>query len=266
MSAPTNTNIVRGMSNADYHSQTSISKSGLDLIRKAPAIYKWRKENPQPTSPAMRMGTLVHTAILEPHLLSELLIAPTVDRRTTAGKAEWAAFVAEANGREVVTEDELAQLTAIRNAAHAHPAAGKALAMIEEVETSIFWERDGIQCRCRPDAILSNGVIIDVKTTRGATVDDFVRSVVQYRYHVQAAYYSDGYKAAFGESPKGFCFLAIENESPHLCAVYVASEAMTLRGRSNYEEDLRTYSRCLDTNEWPGLSETPTVIDLPTWA
>jgi hypothetical protein len=263
---PTNAHVVRGLSNHDYHAQTSISKSGLDLIRKAPAVYKWRRDNPQPPTPAMRMGTLVHTAILEPDSMSELLLAPTVDRRTSAGKAEWAAFLIESEGREIVTADELEQLSAIRDAVWSHPACGKALGMIAEVETSIGWTLDGIDCRCRPDAILTNSVILDVKTTRGATADEFVKSVAQYRYHVQAAFYSDGYKAAFGEAPKGFLFVAVETEVPHLCACYVASEAMIVRGRADYEADLRTYARCLEADEWPGLSETPVIIDLPKWA
>lgn len=266
MTAPTTAQVVRGLSNQDYHAQSSISKSGLDLIRKAPAVYRWRKDNPQPPTPAMRMGTLVHTAILEPDRMSELIVAPTVDRRTSAGKAEWAAFLIESEGKEIATAEELEQLSAIRDAAWSHPACRKALGMIAEVETSIGWQIDGIDCRCRPDAILTNGVILDVKTTRGATADEFAKSCAQYRYHVQAAFYSDGYKAAFGDPPKGFIFLAVETEVPHLCAIYVASEAMTVRGRADYEADLRTYSRCMETGEWPGLSETPTVIDLPKWA
>ena len=266
MNATTNAQIVRGMSNADYHAQPSISKSGLDLIRKAPSIYKWRRENPQETTPAMRMGTLVHTAILEPHLMSNLTVAPSFDRRTTAGKAAHAAFQIEAEGKEIVTAEELDLLAGISDAVWNHAGCARALGMIAEVETSISWELDGVDCRCRPDAILTNGVLLDVKTTRGATADEFAKSVAQYRYHVQAAFYSDGYRAAFGEAPKGFIFLAVETTAPHLCAIYVASAAMILRGRADYERDLETFRFCRSTDEWPGLPVTPTVIDLPKWA
>lgn len=256
------------MSNADYHSQKAVSKSGLDLIRKAPAIFKHRRENPLLPTDAMRMGTLVHTAVLEPHLLDDLMIAPKFDRRTSAGKAAYEAFMIESEGKELVTQDELDKLRDITRAVHAHPGAAKALAQLVEVETSIFWTdpETGIECRCRPDGVLSSGVIVDLKTTRGAAMEDFQKSVAQYRYHVQSAFYSDGYAAAYGATPPGFVFIAVETEPPYLVACYVASAAMIARGRSDYQTDLRTYAWCIENDEWPGLAPEPVYIDLPRWA
>lgn len=264
---PTNTTVV-GLSNADYHALPSISKSGLDLIRKAPAIFKNRRENPQPPTPAMRLGTLTHTAILEPHEMKNLIIAPEVDKRTAQGKADWAAFLIESEGKEIVVPDELTKLNAIRDSVWAHPAASKALAMLREVETSIFWtdSETDVECRCRPDGILTNGVLIDVKTTKDARPDEFAKSIANYRYHVQAAFYEDGYFEAYGEMPKGFMFIAVETEPPYLVACYVASDLMKIRGRADYQKDLRTYKECVETDTWPGLSETPLMIDLPKWA
>jgi exodeoxyribonuclease VIII len=261
-----------------------VSKSGLDLIRKAPALFQYRREHPSETTPAMRMGTLVHTAILEPHMMAEEWIVvpedapnrPSTRQRfakkpspeTVAACAWWDDFDQRTLGKEIVTEEELEKLDAIRKAVWAHPAAGKALGMLREVEASIFWTDPvtGVECRCRPDGILSNGLIVDVKTTKDARPDEFVKSVANYRYHVQAAYYSDGYKAVIGDAPKGFAFIAVETEPPHLVAVYVASEAMILRGRADYEADLATYKRCDESGEWPGLPDQPVVIDLPKWA
>jgi exodeoxyribonuclease VIII len=256
------------MSNADYHAQSAISKSGLDLIARCPAMFKHRRENPILPTPAMRMGTLVHTAILEPHDLANLVVAPKIDRRSAAGKAEWEAFKVFAEGKEIVDADELDELQAITKAVHAHPAAGQALSMLSSVEDSIFWtDTDtGIDCRCRPDGILTNGLIIDVKTTKDARPDEFAKSIANYRYHVQSAFYSDGYNAMFGAPPKGFMFIAVETVAPYLVACYVASPEMIIRGRSDYKRDLTTYARCLETDEWPGLPEKPVKIDLPKWA
>jgi exodeoxyribonuclease VIII len=255
------------MSNADYHALPSVSKSGLDLIHKAPALYKYRRENPLTPTPAMRMGTLVHTAVLEPDTLRDrVMVAPKVDRRTTAGKAEWEAFLVASEGKELVDADELDKLAAIRDAVWAHPSALKALRSVTDVESSIFWNKDSVDCRCRPDAITSNKVIVDLKTTRDASPEGFAKSVAQYRYHVQAAYYSDGFREAFGEPPKGFVFIAVETEPPFLVGVYVASDAMTIRGRADYEADLETYRRCVAADNWPGYADTPLTIDLPKWA
>ena len=260
---------IRGMSNEEYHSLPSISKSGLDLIRKAPALFKWTRDNPTEPTEAMRWGTLVHTAILEPDTLEErTIIAPVVDRRTTQGKADWAAFQIEAKGREIVTADEIDGLRATRDAVWTHPATSKALGMIREVETSIFWQDEctGIECRCRPDAIMTNGTILDVKTTKDARPDEFAKSIANYRYHVQAAFYADGFKAAFGEPPRGFAFLAVEKTRPFLCALYVLDAKAVLRGRSEYEADLDVLKRCRETDTWPGLPDAPVILDLPKWA
>lgn len=265
MTTPT---IRHDLTNAEYHASTAISKSGLDLIRRAPYLYAYRRENPQEQTPAMRLGTLTHTVVLEPEVFAHSVIARPegIDRRTSAGKADWAAFEIMAEGREIITNEEGAKLAAIRDAVRSHPAAAKALTGSPTIEQSIFWDSDGIACRCRPDAVTSKGVIVDLKTTRDASPEGFAKSIAQYRYHVQAAFYSDGYRAAFGEAPRGFVFIAVETEPPYLVAVYVASEAMTQRGRVDYQTDLDTFRRCQESGTWPGYSDAPLTIDLPKWA
>ena len=266
MNAPTT--IRHDLTNAEYHASPAISKSGLDLIRKAPALYRWRRSNPTEQTPAMRLGTLTHTVVLESEVFARsVIVRPEgIDRRTSAGKLAWAEFEVQAEGKEIITNDEWTKLAAIRDAVRSHPAAAKALAGSPVIEQSIFWDADGIACRCRPDAVTEKGVIVDLKTTRDASPDGFAKSVAQYRYHVQAAFYSDGYRAAFGEAPRGFVFIAVETEPPYLVAVYVASETMTSRGRIEYQADLDTFRECLATDTWPGYSSSPLTLDLPKWA
>lgn len=262
------TTIRHDLTNAEYHASPAISKSGLDLIRKAPALYAYRRDNPTEQTPAMRLGSLTHTVVLEPEVFAHSVIARPegIDRRTSAGKADWAAFEIMAEGREIITNEEGAKLAAICDAVRSHPAAAKALAGSPTIEQSIFWDADGIACRCRPDAVTERGVIVDLKTTRDASPEGFSKSIQAYRYHVQAAFYSDGYRAAFGEAPRGFVFVAVETEAPYLVAVYVASEAMTQRGRVDYQTDLDTFRRCQESGTWPGYSDAPLTIDLPKWA
>ena len=260
--------IRHDLTNAQYHASPAISKSGLDLIRKAPALYAYRRWNPQEQTPAMRLGTLTHTVVLEPEVFARsVIVRPKgIDRRTSAGKLAWAEFEVQAEGREIITAEEMSKLCEIQQAVHNHPAAAKALAGSPVIEQSIFWDADGIACRCRPDAVTERGVIVDLKTTSDASPEGFARSIASYRYHVQAAFYSDGYRAAFGEPPRGFVFIAVETEPPYLVAVYVASMTMTSRGRFDYREDLDTFRRCQETGTWPGYSDAPLTIDLPKWA
>src|SRR5690606_39465824 len=61
--------ITTSMSNEEYHSlPDSISKSGLDLIARSPAHYRYA-ERREPTR-AMVIGTAIHAAILEPDVFA----------------------------------------------------------------------------------------------------------------------------------------------------------------------------------------------------
>ena len=57
--------------NTEYHASPRLSKSKLDLIDKAPALYKYRiiDGNKRPETPALAAGTAVHMFCFEPHLL-----------------------------------------------------------------------------------------------------------------------------------------------------------------------------------------------------
>lgn len=263
--------IVRDMPPADYHAHPAISSHGLADIRKSPAIYRWKRDNPPPPTPQMRMGTLIHLAVLEPdRFASEVVVAPNVDRRTSAGKAEWAQFVLEAGDREVIDADEQRKIIGMQNAVFAHPAARKALGMdgseVDGVEQSLFWEMGGVACRARLDLTLRNAVITDLKTASDASWEAFSRAMFNFRYDGQSAFYWDGYTATHETHPKAFVFVVVEPEPPHLVAVYVPSAETIAHGRLRNNVDLATYSRCLMHDEWPGLGDKPIKIDLPKWA
>lgn len=272
MQTPTNpapgARIVIDMSNDEYHAHPSISKSGLDLIRRAPALYKWRQTNPQPFKACFRTGTLAHTLLLEPERFErEVMVMPKFDRRTTAGKLAHADFIARHGERDYATDEEYAELKGMREAVWKHPAANRLLSKVEAVEQSVFWidPVTGIECRCRPDAWRVDDIIIDFKTARDASPIGFAKSVENYRYHVQDAYYSDGVKAVTGKAPR-FVFIAVEPEPPHLVGVYVLTEEARATGRKLYREDLNTLGTCRSLDQWPGYGEKILPLDLPKWA
>ena len=77
-----------------YHTDTSrVSKSGLDLINRAPALYYERYLNPnaapQKESPALIIGSAAHCAVFEPAEFGKrYAVAPHCDRRTKEGAKE----------------------------------------------------------------------------------------------------------------------------------------------------------------------------------
>lgn len=272
MQAPTNpttgASIVIDMSNDDYHAHPSISKSGLDLIRRAPSLYLWRQQHKQPFKACYRTGTLAHTLLLEPDRFErEVMVMPKFDRRTTVGKLAHEAFIAEHGQRDYATEEEYELLKGMREAVWNHPAANRLLSKDGVAEQSIFWTDPvtGLQCRCRPDKLRIDDIVIDFKTARDASPAGFARSVTNYRYHVQDPFYCDGIKAYTGTMPK-FVFIAVEPEPPHLVGVYVLTEEAKATGRKLYQQDLATLKTCMQTGNWPGYGDKILPLDLPKWA
>lgn len=264
--------VYKGIANDAYHSGEGISKSGLDLIARSPLHY-WSKyldpqrEQHEPT-PAMMLGTAIHSAVLEPELFaSDYLVMPKFDRRTKDGKADFEAFMAEAEGKTIISADDYAACVDIQRNVRTHPAA-QTLMKDGEPELSVFWtdEETGVLCKCRPDWMNYNlNVIVDVKSTEDASPEGFQRSIAKYGYHVQAAWYLDGFKAATGYAPKAFVFAAIEKKRPYATAFYYADAEMIELGRILYRERLNTYAECLKRNLWPGYPQQLQEISLPAW-
>lgn len=262
--------IIPDLPAAEYHRHPAVSKHGLDDFRKAPALYRWNRDNPrETTTPALLFGSLYHTVVLEPHrVAAEYHVMPVVDRRTKDGKAAWEQAMAEAAGKQQIKPDDIAKALAMREALMRHPAARAAVEdQRQHVEASMFWTdpTTGVECRGRPDIIRTDGMLIDPKTCQDASPEAFTRAAFNYGYHRQAAFYMAGLEAITGEKPRAFVFVAQESEPPFLTAVYVASPQMIELGRKELAEDLDRFAHCLHNNTWPGLPDKPQELTLPTW-
>jgi exodeoxyribonuclease VIII len=256
--------VITGLPSAEYHARPEISKSGLDLVNLSPAHYWASRTTPRTETPAMRFGTAAHARILEPDTFAErYIIGPEgIDRRTKEGKAAWAAFELEAEERIVIKAEEAALLEAMAESVWAHPMA-RQLLNDGQAETSLFSELDGVAVKCRPDWWTS-GAIMDLKTTERARPDLFAKSVAAYRYHVQAAFYSD-IAATVDERPR-FLFVAVEKAPPFAVAVVELDDDAMAAGRAVYRRDLANYAACLALNHWPAYASTVETITLPRWA
>ena len=98
------------ISNKEYRSREGISSSDLKKIMKSPAHYKYWKDNPQEDTPALLFGRAAHKYILETYdFYNEFAVAPNCDRRTKEGKETWNKFVAESEGKDIITEEQFKQ-------------------------------------------------------------------------------------------------------------------------------------------------------------
>jgi len=262
------------MDNAAYHAHSAISKSQLDQVARSPLHYWARyldpnRVTPEPTA-AMAIGSAVHTHVLElDQWDARYVTAPDgIDRRTKAGKAEWEAFTTASTGRAVLAKADAEQVMRMGHAVFGHPAAAMLLGLPGKAETTHMWvdAATGLQCKCRPDWLTDDGrLIVDLKTTEDASARGFARSIAQWRYHVQAAWYLDGVQQATGTRPEQFLFVCVEKRAPFACAVYAADAEMIAAGAQTAARDLEVLATCKAGDVWPGYSDQIEPISLPAW-
>ena len=262
------------MENADYHRHWAVSKSGLDQIAKSPLHYWARfldpdRVWPEPT-PAMRLGTALHTHVLELSKWDDqIAVAPSdINRRTKEGREQWAAFEAAAKRKTVITADDAAQVMAMGRAVMRHPAAAMLLGLPGKAETTHMWTdaSTGLECKCRPDWLTDDGsIVVDLKTTKAASIQGFKRSIADYRYHVQAGWYLHGIEQATARRPDQFIFICVETTAPYAVAVYAADAEMIERGHDQAMRDLAKLAVCKAADHWPSYSDQIETISLPGW-
>lgn len=229
-------------SNEDYHkNRRYISSSGIKKIHKK-SVYHYLNELPFSSS-SMELGTLIHTAVLEPEKLAdEYYVMPSVDRRTKAGKEEYSLHLERSKGK-ILIDDSMVKVK--DNIVENFLANQDAVRYTKgDIELSHYTELMGVPVKVRPDCYnKKEGFISDPKTCQDNSPKAFKRDVFKYGYHIQAAFYSD----ALGVDPKNFVFIAIETKHPYSVQCYTLGEEMIEFGREDYQSALFKWKEYLET-------------------
>ena len=254
---------------ADYFARSALNISRLKELRRSALHYRYAVDHPK-VSAAMTLGTAAHCATLEPERFERDFV--TWDRRTESGRAAprtgkaWDAFVAEAAGRTVLTADEVATARAIAAAVRSDAVAGKYLES-GEPEVTIEWETNGRACKGRADWIThldGDPALVGLKTARDCRHFAFGSIAARLGYHLQWAFYFDGFEAATGKAPR-MVEIVVESAPPHAVVVYVVPEDVIAQGRDEYLQLMERLAVCEREDYWPGPAETEQIISLPSW-
>ena len=261
------------LTNKEYHSSAGISKSGLDLVNESPSSYIWRKEAPvnEDKLRVLDFGSHFHSFFLEPEEFKKnFQVMPSFNRRKPAEKqAELDLIQAmKLDGIIPVTNDDYIKLNQMRYSALAHPTVKEIMRHGNGVsEQSIYWndEETGELCKCRPDYMLQRSDCVqipDLKTT--ADISSIEKSIANFRYHVQDAFYTDGISKYFeGEIDFMFIFVSTTiNCGRYPVRVVRLTDCAKYEGRQEYRKNLNTYHSHKESGSW----ETVETVDLPHWA
>jgi exodeoxyribonuclease VIII len=262
--------IVRNLSFKEYQSRDGLSNSMLSKIAISPLHFKESQNNPVEKTDALIFGSLLHCLVLEPENFNrDFAIEPIVNKRTNEGKEILVQFYLENAEKTIVNEEQLKLANILKDKIMEHEIARKLLIGKGETEVSLFWEDEetGIKCKGRPDKLFKK-IIVDLKTSRSAKPEEFMKHAYEFNYHKQAYWYSWGYEQCFKEEPKGFVFIAVEKEKPYAVAVYEVTELFKEIGKIEARQNLLTYKDCADKGKWWGYDgEKPIIHDLdpPDW-
>lgn len=263
---------IDNQSSEEYHAdKTAVSSTGLRKLLKSPATFALYLKEPPKASDAMRLGSLVHMAILEPQKFKErVIVSPHFgDLRISKNREARNIWNTSLNEHMTVIDDsEYQKVVGMVHSIERHNDAYNALNR-GVAERSGFY-RDpatGVKCKIRPDFLTHDGeMLIDLKTTQDCTYDEFAKTIWNYRYDFQAQMYREGIYHITGKYPRYTTFLSIEKQPPYEVGFYYCEENELRRGVEDYHRTLEILKRCLDhPNEWIPYQTTIQPIKLPSW-
>lgn len=228
----------------------AVNKHSLDAVRQSPRKWEWQKTHPTEPTEAMIVGSATHCLTLEPDLFPRsYIVAPKIDKRTKAGKEEWSQFLEANAGKSVLTPEQMADIEAMAHVVRNHPVAKEYLEMDGVFEgTAITVDKStGLKTKVRPDLYIGEPIYtaIDLKTARSVTERAIRYACLDYRYHVQAAFYMDMLNNA-GVPCEDFIFIFVDKAAPNDVAVVRLDKASLALGRMEYMEDIQRLKDYLD--------------------
>lgn len=263
-----NYGIQTGISHKDYLAVDAVSASLLKKGRKSMQHLKIALDKPDPPNESMNLGSVVHALVLEHESVvkNKFYIYPKCDRRTAAGKKTYALAQLDADGKDIVSDDMLAEAKIMAANVKAHPMASKLLEG-SQTELSCFWHNDehDLDCKCRPDIINSKGIPVDLKTCSDASFFQFRTDAYNFGYHLQAAHYLEGVRSHVPEA-NNFVFICVENKEPYTVAVYAYNDASLEVANKDRNFIMHQYKECLNSGIWTGYGDSIEDLDLPPWA
>ena len=257
---------------AEYHADEAVGNSMLSSLKDSPAhCYALHMAPGRPErveTEALRLGTLTHTAVLEPaQYKARYTVKPDgLNLSTKEGKA-WKSAM---GSLEIITHEEAQMVESQRAAILGNPELAR-LFSFGSPEMSAFWidSATGLRCKCRPDWLQFTGPnrvrVVDLKTTNDITHEAVSKSVANFGYHRQQAHYTRGLEAC-GLVVEDFVFAFVTKAYPFFALPYRIEDASLAQGYEEVGELLSLFSNCKRANEWPLSGAGVQSVGLPRWA
>jgi len=248
---PTFTGIVEDMPIEEYHAHPHLSNSGISALMRSPAHYRQKDLK---DSKALRIGTMLHTLILEPHIAARWEPKASLRLKSQRDERQTAEDCAAA-----IIENPLVQGLGLLDKARAK----HELSMFTEVKT----DEGPCFMRARFDIWMPElGTAFDPKTTEDAGRKAFLRSVEQFGYFRQAALYMRVARTLGLEvNDDGFVFIAVEKSAPFGVKLYALDDQAIEQGDREVMRAAEIWARCHRLGAWPSYEDKIDTLCLSPW-
>jgi exodeoxyribonuclease VIII len=218
---------------------------------------------------AMRMGSLLHTLVLEPgEVASRYIVKP--DGMSFASREGKAWRDAVPAGAQIISHTDHATAQAMAKALRSQPLISEVLAS-GFAESTCIWtdEATGLRCKARPDWIHPTRpgacIALDVKTIDDLTHDSVSKAIARYAYHRQQAHYIAGIEAC-GLEVREFIFAFVSSSYPHIARAFVLDDDTAAQGADEVAALLARYKACDQLGLWTEVDPGYQLVGLPAWA
>ena len=265
-----------------YHNSPGISASGLKTIDKeCPQVYKYGSDQPSAEkTEALILGSATHKYILEHDDFQDEFLFSPVDKKTDR---KWKIFENEHKEDpqiilrardEAMLSGMLTSLRTPKSQSSANTYDGIVINPNTQREKALYVvdKKRNIIIKVKVD-INMDGMFIDLKSTKSANPDNFMKDAANLGYGIQAAFYLHVAREA-EKKANLFGFIAIEKDAPFMHSVILLADEDIELEMTHISRLLDTYAYCLNNDHWYGYagidSETKSeplfvVKNMPQW-
>lgn len=266
--------IYEGITRADYDKLEGINHSKLKHFKNSIKHGHYRLSEKIAQTPAMRLGTAIHTLVLEPHKYqSEYCIGGPINPKTEttygSGTKKFAEWMEEQGEDKIFLSNQDAEkANAISQAVKRNEDAARVLRQSNLKECAMTWvdEETGFKCKCLIDFASTDGRFIgDLKSISGnLTYDSLSSTLYKMDYHQQFSFYNAG-AIANGLRPQKFLVIFCQTTDEKDVVIAEIGEQSLHYGEMQYRKCLNNYRECINGNI-KGYHSNQFVLDVPYWA
>jgi hypothetical protein len=265
---------ISGISDKDYRAAGGLNQSFLkDIDDISPSEAEYKVEHREEATPAMKIGSVMHSLALTPDDMDHYVIQPDYDRRTKDGKLQHEEFLLRSEGKVALKREdwELAERMAKAAKPYVPYSQGKRVAYPEAVLYAKAVVASGpfkgavVKFKGKLDMLVLDDVkspdgivhIYDLKSC--ADISDIGGASYKGGWAVQSALYGD--MAAFAyQRPSDFQYICIGKDQPHSVRNAIVTDEMIIKGRQRYHRATSKWLWYVDngrpkTDEFYGLEE-----------